>query len=401
MKMKLILKLFTLCLLPSLLCLPGFAQPVLNIALTSANSVIIWWPSAPGGFVLQQNADLAMTNWANFGGLVQSNITTLSVTNPLPTGNLFYRLAYAPMPTAAPTNMAVIPAGPFTIGDTLDGEPDAIPASVYISTFYMDTNLVTEALWTNIFIWATNHGYTFENTGLYYPKGTNYPVQTVNWLDCVKWCNARSQQAGLTPVYYTNSNWSQVVTTNIATAEGQVFANWAANGYRLPTEAEWEKAARGGLSGQRFPWGLTIDWNHANYFGYPWFENGDTGWPYDYSTNYSADPTFSDGNNTATEPWTSPVGYFAPNGYGLCDMAGNVNEWCWDWYAAFPYPPGSPYLGGTDPRGPASDNAELDGRVVRGGQWQGGPNYARCCDRQTANPPGHQYTLGFRCVRGH
>jgi formylglycine-generating enzyme required for sulfatase activity len=278
--------------------------------------------------------------------------------------------------TATADGMALIPAGEFTIGDTLGEETDVIPTNVTVSAFYMDVNLVTYSLWTNVYQWATNHGYGFVNAGS--GKAANHPAQTVDWYDCVKWCNARAQHAGLTQVY-----------TNGGT--DAVYVNWATNGYRLPTEAEWEKAARGGLSGQRFPWGDTISESQANYWsqwsgGVPYF-SFDVNTYSGYNTNY----------NTGGSPYTSPVGSFAPNGYGLYDMAGNVNEWCWDWYTSPPYPTGSPYLGGIDPRGPATGSY----RVLRGGYWNDWAYDARVADQ---SDPDFPFTAddyyGFRCVRG-
>jgi formylglycine-generating enzyme required for sulfatase activity len=273
-----------------------------------------------------------------------------------------------------PAGMTLIPFGLFTLGDTLDGETDAVPVTVTVSAFYMDVNLVTYSQWQSVYDWATSHGYGFDNAGL--GKAANHPVQTVGWYDSVKWSNARSQQAGLTPVYYTNAALTAIYTNGDVDA---VFANWAANGYRLPTEAEWEKAARGGLSGQRFPWGNTISDTNANY-------DGNTAeFAYDLGPN-GVNSTYATGNY----PYTSPVGSFSANGYGLNDMAGNIWEWCWDWH-------GPAYTAGSNPRGVSSGS----NRVLRGGDWFYYADYARCANRGYNVPTTADDHIGLRCVRGN
>ncbi len=353
----------------------ALAQPTLGIAPAGGQSVL-YWPNDMMNYIVQSTTNLTSPNWVTATDALPVSAVTVSNTEPA----RFFRLL------AVPAGMALIPAGSFTIGDTLDGERDAIPTNVYVSSFYMDVNLVSYGLWINVSAYATANGYTFDDggAGVAAGKGVNYPVETVDWYDCVKWCNARSQLAGLTPVYYTDAGLTQVYKTGEVTP----YVNWTANGYRLPTEAEWEKAARGGLSGRRFPWGNLIGQSQANYYG-------DTN---DFSYDLGPNGYNAIGSVGGTSPATSPVGSFPPNGYGLYDMAGNVEEWCWDWYAGPPYPSGSPYLGGTDPRGPASSPYGF--RVWRGGVWNSVARDSRCAFRYDVVPGFASYLIGFRSVRG-
>ena len=153
-------------------------------ALAGTNYAVQTVTSLPGG-----------SNWVDY---VQLPVTNAVTTNQLVSFN-------------PPSGMALIPAGSFTMGDTLDGESDAIPTVTYMClAFYMDTNLVSYSQWQSVYSYATSHGYGFDNAGS--GKAANHPVQTVDWYDVVKWSNARSQQAGLTPVYYTDAGLTQVYT---------------------------------------------------------------------------------------------------------------------------------------------------------------------------------------------
>ena len=283
--------------------------------------------------------------------------------------------------TVSPANiisgMSLIPAGSFTMGDSLDGDANALPLhSVYVSAFYMDRYEVSKALWDDVYLWATNHGYSFTSGSFGLGKAANHPVHTVSWYDVVKWCNARSEKENKVPAYYTD------VGLSVRYRSGQVaaYVNWN-NGYRLPTEAEWEKAARGGSSGQRFPWGNTINQSQANYTGYP-LSGG--GYAYDVNPTAGNHPTFA----TGVAPYTSPVGYFAPNGYGLYEMSGNVWEWCWDWYGTYSS------SSQTDPRGPVGGSY----RVFRGGGWVGIAFDCRSASHGIRDPADRSFYIGFRSV---
>lgn len=285
-----------------------------------------------------------------------------------------------PPPTSG---MALVPGGSFTMGDGFgEGDSDERPQhTVYTRAFFMDRCKVKKGLWDSVYQWATSHGYTFDNPGS--ARALDHPVQGINWYDMVKWCNARSEKEGLTPCYYMNSSQSSVYR------QGNIDINntcvsWAATGYRLPTEAEWEKAARAGLQGRRFPWGNTINESQANYSSKP------SDYAYDVSTTTGFNPVFAVG----AYPYTSPVKYFPPNAFGLYDMAGNVLDWCWDWYDDLWY---------ANPASTSADNAgpvgPLTMRATRGGGWTQSPYWERCSFRDRMPPTATNYAVGFRCVR--
>ncbi|MCL1814570.1 MAG: formylglycine-generating enzyme family protein [Treponema sp.] len=191
-----------------------------------------------------------------------------------------------------------------------------------------------------------------------YFKGNDRPVEQVSWYHSIVFCNRLSIQEGLTPVYSINGStnpavWEPGPTRSISMWEA-VTMNINANGYRLPTEAEWEYVCRAGTS-TAYSTGKRITGHQATHF-----------------------PSVS----------TTPVSRHTANAWGLFDMHGNVFEWCWDWYGTYP---GNV----TDYSGPGTG----DLRIIRGGSWGSGVKSLRSASRNGYNPLARANNIGFRVVR--
>ncbi len=286
--------------------------------------------------------------------------------------------------TPAGMGFVTIPGGTFQMGDSFDpeGNSDELPVhTVTLSSFLMSKYEITNAQYCDFLNSAYPAEIKVAGGGIVYAASDE--------TNSIPYCDMHSNKVD------SQIDFSGGVFT-VRSKSGRSMINdpvmkvswYGANafcdyyGYRLPTEAEWEYVARGGLPGKRFPWGDTINHDYANYRA-----NG-SAYTYDTSpyTSYTYHPIWNDG----IYPYTSPVGSVPAsiNGYGLYDMAGNVWEWCSDWYSSSYYS-SSP---STNPTGPATGSS----RVIRGGSWG---HYARSCrvaDRGTYNPRLRGRLNGFR-----
>lgn len=281
----------------------------------------------------------------------------------------------------AGADMALVSGGAFNMGDAMgEGLSCEMPVhAVNVSAFYASRFEVTKGMWDQVAQWATNHGYSFSSPAV--GAAANLPVQQVSWYDAVKWCNARSEKEGLPPAYYLDRAWIQTYRTGEVDL-AETCVRWQGAGYRLPTEAEWEKAARGGLDGKRFPLGNTINQSQANYWSTT-FESFDVNGT---SGPHPSAPLF---------PNMLPVGSFRPSGYGLYDLAGNIWEWCWDYYGDTWY--SAAQATADDTHGPAAASWGGD-RVYRGGSGVDNAWKSRVANRADAPPRFAMGHFGFRVV---
>jgi len=259
--------------------------------------------------------------------------------------------------------MVFIPGGSFQMGSTGDKSDETPMHTVTLSGFYMGKYEVTQAQWKAVM--GSNPSY-FTSSPATGEIQDDCPVENVSWYDVIVFCNKLSMMEGLTPAYRIpgfNStdpvDWGSVPTSSDNTWDAVEIVD-GSTGYRLPTEAQWEYAARGGNGSP----------GNFTYAGSDTIDN--VAWYLDNSGNK-----------------THEVGKKAPNGLGLYDMSGNVFEWCWDWYGSYSS------SAQTDPIGTSFGSD----RVERGGSWGSDAEYVRSAYRGIYYPNCRLNFIGFRLVR--
>jgi sulfatase modifying factor 1 len=267
----------------------------------------------------------------------------------------------------APDNMLLIKGGTFK-----NTRSNFYGKGVTISSFYIGKYDVTQNEWIEVM---------GSNPSEF--KGDSLPVEMVNWYDCVEYCNKRSIKEGLKPYYNIDknkkdpNNLSDPIFGNLDNLKWTVTINPGANGYRLPTEAEWEYAADGGRKSKNYAYSGSTNIDEVAWY---WRNSGDT-----FLTGFWSWPVIRDNHDK-----TKPVGGKKPNELGLYDMSGNVREWCWDWY-------GKLESKGTDPKGASSGYS----RLWKGGGWIGADF---CCEpsfRGNLAANGSGPDQGFRLCRSN
>jgi formylglycine-generating enzyme required for sulfatase activity len=256
-------------------------------------------------------------------------------------------------------------------GENSGTDPDFGAYTLSVGRLWMDTTEVSIEKWNDVALWASANGYNIStNKGA--AKAAGHPVHSIYYIDSVLYCNARSEMEGRTPCYTLDG---EVFKTYDFVNPFTVECDMQANGYRLPTNDEWEYAARGGLADKRFPWGDTITHANANYYAY----YNSPLYPYDVTASPGdAGPHHSYWFIGDEAPYTAPVGDLPANGFGLHNMTGNVAEF-------------------TNPDGVLTKSSI---QVFRGGCWQMEADKARIGDTSLTGVwiSGADTRYGFRTV---
>ena len=353
-----------------LVCLLGAAVSAVAVECTidcetdgNEVSVSLNWVDSPiMGYRLMGRPGLQLGDWADLTGQIE--VAGQFQTN-LPHAQYFFRIEDYFI--SAPSDGMLL----LFAGTNIGTDPDFGAYTNSAGRFWIDSTEVTKEKWDAVAQWGDANGYkisTADGTS----KTNGHPVVQITYVESILYCNARSEMEGLIPCY---TDGGAVFRTYNYVDPFTVACDFGANGYRLPTNDEWEYAARAGGSGKRFPWGDTITHANANY--YAWYNN--PSYPYDLTVVGDAGHHRSYWFNGDASPFTAPVGDLPANAWGLYNMAGNVAEF-------------------TNTDGVFTKTSTAS---IRGGSYLSDPDKARCGDASVTGgwlTSSQQY--GFRTVVG-